>query len=755
MRITELNITEFGCLKNKVIEPSDKLNIIYGENESGKSTVLLFIKFMLYGLTRRSSANSERERSISWSSHRASGSMTFIHGDKHYRIERSFTEATRGGSEKLSILCLDDGLTVNTDKSAGEFFLGVPREAFESSACIGQMRSAEINGEKVASSIENMLSAADESVDTAKILKNLDNIRVSYRHKNKSGGSLYDGEQKINQLRMRAERAREALLSLDGWEQKLEHSRKDRDIAQSDFEHKDALLSELNKVSVLKRFEKLRAMQEEQNELEKQKKSCENSLTFGGYTVDRSHTAELKLCAKELLAAQKNAEAKRNARNSADDGGYDRELALMGEKLESVGGSAAIENELSENKKRAKRQGIFAVVSVILAIALGVDGAALIALMGLYGAICFIGIPIFLTFSIIFFVGKAKTKKRIKQIAAEYQSTPDGLLQKLSLCQAELVKKREYEQSLARLDVELEYAEREMNDRQRALADVMSKTLSEHDSKIETAAAEFKRLELLIAEKETLCSRADALSRMIDAEREALIHYDEQDLREQISVNIDEVTPKAIAEAERQRSFLAEKLRALNDRISGLENTVVGLRATAEDPLPILDELEELEKRQRSDNEFYDALTLAMESIESAANVMRGSVTPVISKQAGELLDKLTAGKYSVLRTTSALGVSLDLDGYSVKSELLSAGTRDIAYLALRLSLFMRIFESELPPLVLDESLAQLDDNRAERVIALLGGLSAEGIQTLLFTSHKREEQISSGLGLEYNAIIL
>ena len=51
MRIRELYIAEFGGIKNKKIEldAGQKLNIIYGENESGKSTIFLFIKFMFYG----------------------------------------------------------------------------------------------------------------------------------------------------------------------------------------------------------------------------------------------------------------------------------------------------------------------------------------------------------------------------------------------------------------------------------------------------------------------------------------------------------------------------------------------------------------------------------------------------------------------------------------------------------------------------------------------------------------------------------
>ena len=81
MIIKELYIAEFGAIKNKKIEFGDEnmLNVIYGENESGKSTVFLFIKFMLYGLQRKAQTNTERERSLSWSGAVASGSLVLLH----------------------------------------------------------------------------------------------------------------------------------------------------------------------------------------------------------------------------------------------------------------------------------------------------------------------------------------------------------------------------------------------------------------------------------------------------------------------------------------------------------------------------------------------------------------------------------------------------------------------------------------------------------------------------------------------------
>ena len=51
MIIKELKIDAFGKLENKHISLDDKINVIYGSNESGKSTAAAFIRYMLYGFS--------------------------------------------------------------------------------------------------------------------------------------------------------------------------------------------------------------------------------------------------------------------------------------------------------------------------------------------------------------------------------------------------------------------------------------------------------------------------------------------------------------------------------------------------------------------------------------------------------------------------------------------------------------------------------------------------------------------------------
>ena len=52
MKIRELYLKNFGKFTGKKIVLKDGINLFYGENESGKTTIHTFIKGMLFGLQR-------------------------------------------------------------------------------------------------------------------------------------------------------------------------------------------------------------------------------------------------------------------------------------------------------------------------------------------------------------------------------------------------------------------------------------------------------------------------------------------------------------------------------------------------------------------------------------------------------------------------------------------------------------------------------------------------------------------------------
>ena len=90
MIIEKIIIKSFGRITDMTIEFSEKVNVIEGENEAGKSTIAAFIKYMLYGFDDNDSAEiGERQKRINWETGRADGSMYVRVGGKRYLISRS------------------------------------------------------------------------------------------------------------------------------------------------------------------------------------------------------------------------------------------------------------------------------------------------------------------------------------------------------------------------------------------------------------------------------------------------------------------------------------------------------------------------------------------------------------------------------------------------------------------------------------------------------------------------------------------
>ena len=90
MTIDKIYIANFGKLTDLTIIPSDGLNIIYAPNESGKSTLLSFIKYMFYG-TKVKKARGDmtfKEKYMPWNGMPMSCSIEFTHSGKKYIISR-------------------------------------------------------------------------------------------------------------------------------------------------------------------------------------------------------------------------------------------------------------------------------------------------------------------------------------------------------------------------------------------------------------------------------------------------------------------------------------------------------------------------------------------------------------------------------------------------------------------------------------------------------------------------------------------
>ena len=95
MKINKIKINSFGNLDDKEIDLSDNINIIYGKNEAGKSTLLKFITNMFYGTSKNKKGRefSDYDRYKPWGREEFSGKISYqLDNGEQYEVFREFSK---------------------------------------------------------------------------------------------------------------------------------------------------------------------------------------------------------------------------------------------------------------------------------------------------------------------------------------------------------------------------------------------------------------------------------------------------------------------------------------------------------------------------------------------------------------------------------------------------------------------------------------------------------------------------------------
>ena len=194
MKIKALHISAFGGLKNTNINLEDSFNIIYGENEHGKTTVMNFIKMMFYGTERSSGQLSKnlRKKYTPWDNSVMAGSIDFENSGRLYRLERIF--GSSNSTDKVTLI--DSGLgnreTVAAD--IGVALFGLSAAAFERSIFIGQFgfpESHDLASGELNSKLSNIALTGDESISFDAVKKRLETAKFELMSKSGKSG-IYD-----------------------------------------------------------------------------------------------------------------------------------------------------------------------------------------------------------------------------------------------------------------------------------------------------------------------------------------------------------------------------------------------------------------------------------------------------------------------------------------------------------------------------------------------------------------------------------
>ncbi len=183
MKLLDLHIDGFGKFHNRDLTFSDGLNIVYGKNEAGKSTIHTFVRCMLFGLERgrgRASRNDTYSHFDPWGGQAAYGGWLRLEQDGTvYRIERNFQK----DQKSLAIINETMGKQVEPTKAFLDHLLcGLSETTYANTISIGQLKSATDGGmvAELRNYIANMNTTGNMSLNITRATSRLRSRRKEF-----------------------------------------------------------------------------------------------------------------------------------------------------------------------------------------------------------------------------------------------------------------------------------------------------------------------------------------------------------------------------------------------------------------------------------------------------------------------------------------------------------------------------------------------------------------------------------------------
>ena len=200
-----------------------------------------------------------------------------------------------------------------------------------------------------------------------------------------------------------------------------------------------------------------------------------------------------------------------------------------------------------------------------------------------------------------------------------------------------------------------------------------------------------------------------------------------------------------------------EKINLINKEINENELEVHKLELDKENIFPKIDRLANIEEELEYSKEEYEELKnnseiidIAKDYLAKAYKNMKENVTPKFSRELSETISNISNGKYKNIKISdNDIMVEVENGNY-VSASVLSVGTIDQLYFALRMAILKEMTNESLP-IFLDESFVFFDKKRLINTINYLH--ENHNNQIIIFSCTDREKNVLDELNIKYNLI--
>lgn len=295
MIIKSIRIDGFGKHQGLSLEFQQGLNVVYGSNEVGKSTLQAFIKAMFYGLNSRTRtiAENPRKKYTPWHADTMGGEIRFSHNELEYALTRHFGETKAKDKMSLTLVSTGEVLPIDPKTEPGEFLFHISQATFESTIFISQLDSKIDSGtakdSDILAKLSNLAGTGDENIDIHAIEGNLNKPMLSL-HAARGQGGL------IDRLKARKSELQEELAAFRDTRNTSIKIIEDLTVYQS---RRDSILEEMQRVKTqlqlvesensMSEFRQIQECMDRKKRQEALLAETKELLTADGAFIDRSY----------------------------------------------------------------------------------------------------------------------------------------------------------------------------------------------------------------------------------------------------------------------------------------------------------------------------------------------------------------------------------------------------------------------------------------------------------------------------------
>ncbi len=763
MKISKIYISAFGGLKDYTLEFGDNMNVVFGENENGKSTIMAFIKAMFYGTGKNAQAleDNMRKRYTPWSGESMGGRIYFEHGQTRYMLERQFRKSN--ATDRVILTNLDTDADSAVESDIGKRFFGVSAAAFERSNFIGicalssdETAMGELNGR-----LSNLVLSGDEDISYQAVLKRLETAKNKIISKTGKAGRFARLSEELSVLEEKRAATGRALIRKQELEARAQTLRSEYRALKASY---DETKSVVDSEDVVRSAAKLKEYLAAKAQLDKLNESIRLSTgkpaddmfvrSVSVYINAYEQKAALATSLENDIKKEEQALTLADERNSEDIkqelDSYtekkrvcEQQLALAQQEKasnESRLATAKAQYEIAKTAKKKFNPIFFFAASIMCAVACFIPVFAI--KIGLFAVAVLLGI-----FGFVFRTNDKtaaeKLNDEIKKVEAAYNEkcneiqTHSDQINVINDCITTLTAALNTDSALKeqrKRDIEIKKAE--LAEVQKAELAALEEVFTFFGRYIPCSDIAQVKDELSALTEKTQLQKEIKLRLSYLSGDLGGISYEQAEQKLAEIGETDSISDADLEAAKQRLEQLGESINAVTNESAAVLAELKTLAAT-EDTGKLDRQIADIKNRLSEQQNFVDAAEIALEVLTLSSTQVRRGYGAELEREALAIFSRLTKGRYKGISINRNFEIKVDpTDSFGTRElAYLSSGTADQAYLSLRLALIKMLSSDEGMPIFLDDALSQYDDRRVGEAIAFLKEY-AENFQTVLFTCH-------------------